>query len=147
MTGSTSVPIFASISAFIAEIWGGGHNGPPPPMDSSPPYIPMGLGLKLFKIYDINTLQIATFMFKYNNDMLPPVFTNLFSYNSNFHSYPTRTCNDMHLNNPKLLLAQKALRHHGPDIWNTLPNSLKDITSLTSFKKSLKQMLSSQYIP
>ena len=101
--------------------------------------------LKVLKIHDINTLQIAIFMFKYNYDMLPPVFTNFFSYNSNFHSYPTRTCNNMHLNNPKILLAHKTLRHHGPDIWNTLPNTLKQITSLTLFKRSIKEVLINQY--
>ena len=102
--------------------------------------------LRMFKVYDINTLQIAIFMFKYHYEMLPPVFTNFFSYNNNLHSYPTRTCNNIHLNNPKILLAHKALRHHGPDIWNTLPNSLKQITLLTSFKRSLKEMLLNQYI-
>ena len=103
--------------------------------------------LRMFKVYDINTLQIAIFMFKYHYEMLPPVFTNLFSYNNNLHSYPTRTCNNIHLNNPRILLAHKALRHHGPDIlWNTLPNSLKQITLLTSFKRSLKETLLNQYI-
>ena len=58
----------------------------------------------------------------------------------------TRTCNNIHLNNPRILLAHKALRHHGPDIWNTLPNSLKQITLLTSFKRSLKETLLNQYI-
>ena len=100
----------------------------------------------MFQVYDINTLQIAIFMFKYHYEMLPPVFTNFFSYNNNLHSYPTRTCNNIHLNNPWILLAHKALRHHGPDIWNTLPNSLKQITLLTSFKRSLTETLLNQYI-
>ena len=107
---------------------------------------PLFKRLRMFKVYDINTLQIAIFMFKYHYEMLPPVFTNFFSYNNNLHSYPTRTCNNIHLNNPRILLAHKALRHHGPDIWNTLPNFLKQITLLTSFKRSLKETLLNQYI-
>ena len=106
---------------------------------------PLFKRLRSLKIYDINTLQIAIFMFKYNYQMLPTVFTDFFSYNNNLHSYPTRTCNNIHLDNPRILLAQKALRHHGPDIWNTLPNFLKQITTLTSFKRSLKEMLLKQY--
>ena len=52
--------------------------------------------LRIFKVYDINTLQIPIFMFKYHYEMLPPVFTNFFSYNNNLHSYPTRTCKNIH---------------------------------------------------
>ena len=107
---------------------------------------PLFSRLKLFKVHDINTLQIAIFMFKYHYEMLPPVFTNFFSYNSSLHSYPTRTCNNIHLNNPRILLAHKTLRHHGPDIWNTLPDFLKRIKFLTSFKRKLKTMLLNQYI-
>ena len=102
--------------------------------------------LKIFKVHDINTQQIAIFMFKFNNDILPPVFSNLFLYNNRVHSYPTRACNNIHLINPKLLMAQKSLRHHGPDIWNTLPDPLKQITSLTSFKRNIKQILLNRYI-
>ena len=107
---------------------------------------PLFYQLKIFNIHDINVLQVATFMYKYHYEMLPPVFDNFFLYNSNLHQYPTRTCNNIHLSNPKLLLAHKSLRHHGPDIWNTLPNSLKQIHIFSSFKRSIKQMLLNQYI-
>ena len=38
-----------------------------------------------------------------------PKYLETFSYNRNVHSYPTRTRNNIHLNNPKLLLAHKSL--------------------------------------
>ena len=41
------------------------------------------------------------FMFKYNKELLPPVFSNFFSYNKSLHSYPTRSRNYIHLNNQK----------------------------------------------
>ena len=102
--------------------------------------------LKVYKIHDINTLQIAMFMFKYNKELLPPVFSNFFSYNKSLHSYPTRSRNNIHLNNPKILLAHKSLRHHGPDIWNSLPDDTKEITLLYSFKRRMKELLLNQYI-
>ena len=101
--------------------------------------------LKVFKIHEINTLQIALFMFKYSNELLPPVFNNFFSYNKNLHSYPTRSRDDIHLNNPKILLAHKSLRHHGPDVWNSLPGNIKEVTLLNSFKKEVKGLLLNQY--
>ena len=76
-------------------------------------------------VYEINDLQTAIFMFKYVKGVLPPIFRNFFTYNRNIHSYPTRTCNNIHLNNPKTLIAHKSLRHHGPDIWNNLLNCVK----------------------
>ena len=69
--------------------------------------------------------KLQIFMFKYTKDALPQVFRNVFLYNRNVHSYPTRTRNNIHLNNPKLLLAHKSLRHHGPDVWNALPDHVK----------------------
>ena len=101
--------------------------------------------LKVLKVHDINYLQIAIFMFKYNKEMLPPVFNGFFSYNNNLHSYPTRTCNNIHLSNPKILLAHKSLRHHGPDIWNSLLDSIKEISILSSFIKGIKQHFLEQY--
>ena len=101
--------------------------------------------LKTYKIYDINTIQIAIFMYKYHYKMLPPVFTDFFSYNNNLHSYPTRTSHNIHLDNPRTLLAHKTLRHHGPDIWNTLPDSLKQIRFISPFKKGIKKLLLNKY--
>ena len=85
--------------------------------------------LKVYKIHDINTHQIAMFMFKYNKELLPPVFSNFFSYNKSLPSYPTRS-----------------LRHHGPDIWNSLLDDTKEITLLYSFKRRMKELLLNQYI-
>ena len=101
--------------------------------------------LKVLKVHDINSLQIAIFMFKYNKEMLPPVFNGFFLYNNNIHSYPTRACNNIHLRNPKILLAHKSLRHHGPDIWNSLPDSIKENSTLTSFIKAIKTIFLDQY--
>ena len=102
---------------------------------------PLFYELKILKVYDINILHTALFMFRYTKELLPPIFSNLFVYNRNVHSYPTRTSNNIHLNNPKILIAHKSLRHHGPDIWNTLPNFIKQSTYLNRFKRIMKKML------
>ena len=96
--------------------------------------------LKVLKIDDIHTYLTAIFMYKYTTNLLPSSFVNFFSYNANIHSYPTRHSRDFHLNNPKTLLAHKSIRHHGPDIWNSLPETLKSRTSLYSFKATAKTL-------
>ena len=106
---------------------------------------PLFSQLKTLKVYDIHTLQTAIFMYKYTSKTLPASFLNFYLLNVNVHSYLTRHAHDYHLNNPKLSLALRSIRHHGPDIWNNLPNHIKIRTSLYSFKANMKTYLLTQY--
>ena len=101
---------------------------------------PLFKQLKTLKLQDIHTYQTALFMFKHSKNLLP-FFQDTFIPNSNIHSYPTRHRNDFHLSNPKLLLAHRSIRHHGPDIWNSLPDHIKSRTSVFSFKATIKKVL------
>ena len=95
---------------------------------------PLFYQLKTLTVFDINTLQSLLFIFKYLNDMLPLSFQNFYTLNKTIHAYPTRNSSNFHLVNPKLLIAQRSIRHHGPDLWNPLPDSIKSSCSLYSFK-------------
>ena len=106
---------------------------------------PLFYNLKTLKINDIHIWQTGIFMYKYTFNQLPSSFHNTFTYNSTIHSYPTRHATDYHLENPKLVVALKSIRHMGPDIWNALPNNLRHNTSLHSFKSHFKRMLLSKY--
>ena len=86
-------------------------------------------------------------MFRYKKHLLPQVFNNFFSFNRNVHSYPTRNRDNIHLNNPRILLAHKSLKHHGPDIWNALPEYLKHSPFLKPFKRKIKENILKQYNP
>ena len=108
---------------------------------------PLFYRLKTLKIQDIHILQTGIFMYKYTYNQLPSLFHNTYNLNSNIHTYPTRRSTDYHLTNPKIILAQKSIRHHGPDVWNNLPNYIKDCSSLFSFKASLKKYLLLKYEP
>ena len=101
--------------------------------------------LKTLKIFDINLYQTAFFMHKYNLKLLPSAFQNLFHRNTDVHTYPTRHSRDFHLNNPKILLAHKSIRHNGPDIWNALHTVIKECKSLLSFKVLMKNNLLLKY--
>ena len=106
---------------------------------------PLFKELKTLNVFDINSLQCLVFMYKYKNNLLPQSFHNFFTLNSDIHSYPTRISSDFHLINPKLLIAHKSIRHHGPDLWNSLPESIKSSNSIYSFKRLVKKMLLSEY--
>ena len=106
---------------------------------------PLFYRLNTLKVKDIHTLQTGLFMFKYSHELLPPLFRNTFQFNSTIHTSPTRRSHDYHLENPKIILAQKSIKHHGPDVWNSLPNSIKQCSALHSFKTSLKKHIISMY--
>ena len=57
--------------------------------------------LKLFSIFDIYTVQVCQFMFKFMLNALPTNFSDYFEFNFNIHLYNTRQCSDLHINNVK----------------------------------------------
>ena len=105
---------------------------------------PLFVKLKCLKVDDINFLQTATFMFRYNAGLLPISFSSMFQTNSAVHSYSTRQASNIHLNNPRTALAYKSIRHSGPDVWNSLPQSVRDVQKTHSFKKKIKHILISK---
>ena len=106
---------------------------------------PIFYKLKTLTVFDIHSLQSLLLMFKYVNNMLPLSFKNFFITNNTIHSYPTSNSSNFHLVNPKLLIAHRSIRHHGPDLWNSLPECIKSCHTLYSFKAKVKRMLLSEY--
>ena len=52
---------------------------------------PLFSKLGILDIFLINTLDIAKFMLRYHNNLLPPLLLNLFMTNREVHRYDTRT--------------------------------------------------------
>ena len=105
---------------------------------------PLIVKLKCLKVDDINFLQIAIFMFRFNIKLLPTSLSSMFQPNNMVHSYSTRQSSNLHVVNPHPTLAQKSIRHRGPDVWNSLPNDIRNIKSTNSFKRALKCIIISQ---
>ena len=66
------------------------------------------------------------------------------AYSTN-HSLETRNC---HLLRPvfqRLAQTQRSVSYAGPTVWNSLPPDLKEITSLATFKRKLKQFFIDKY--
>ena len=82
---------------------------------------PIFYDLSLLNIFDINKLQIGTFMFKYEKQILPDIFLNSFQYNSQIHNYNTRSATKFHLWKVKSESEAKSLSHIGPLTWNSIP--------------------------
>lgn len=102
--------------------------------------------LKLFSIFDIYTVQVCQFMFKFMSNALPTNFSDYFEFNFNIHLYNTRQCSDLHINTVKTVKRSKSLRHNGPRIWNCLSHEIKFEKTFSTFTRKLKCSLLQLYV-
>ena len=56
-------------------------------------------------------------------------------------SYYTRQASNIHLTNPRTVLADKSIRHRGPAVWNALPQSLLELKKIQTYRKAIKNFL------
>ena len=102
---------------------------------------PLFSKLGILDIYQINTFQIAKFMYCYHNNLLPPLFFNLFFTNSQIHGYSTRTANNYRVHHCRTNLKKFTILCQGPKIWNSLPVTITSLSSFPNFKKILLEFL------
>ena len=62
---------------------------------------PLFKKLSILKMNDLVEYYVAIFMFKYNNNLLPPVFKKFFVSVSNIHKYQTRSATKENFYIPK----------------------------------------------
>jgi len=79
--------------------------------------------------------------FLYNRSCLPLVFNNYFIQNNSIHNYNTRNKHNLHLSSVHSEYGKRSIKFKASNLWNKLPENLKNITSLPAFKKSLRIFL------
>ena len=82
---------------------------------------PLFAKLGILDIFQVNSFQIAKFMFCYQNQLLPPMFLNLLLTSSQVHNYGTRAANHYRSHSCRTNLKQFTILYQGPKIWNSLP--------------------------
>ena len=101
--------------------------------------------LGILKLPDLYRFRILIMMFKaiyFNTDVH---FFNYLSCHSDLHLYSTRNCNNLIIPYYRRTKSQMCISYTGPKLWNALPTSLKNCTSLKVFKISLKKHIIDQY--
>jgi len=101
---------------------------------------PLFSKLGILEIYQINTFQIAKFMYYYHKNLLPPLFFDLFFTNIQSHGYtyvaPEQpiiiTCIIAGLTSKTFTIL-----YQGPKFWNSLPVTITSLSSFPNFKKKL----------
>ena len=74
-------------------------------------------------------------IYKVYHDDVPEYLTKLFCLTSEVHNYNLRGSRcDKQLPKPKNNLLKRPFSYHGAAAWNALPNHVRDLKTLNSFK-------------
>ena len=102
---------------------------------------PLFSKLDFLDIFQVNTLDTAKFMFRDHNNLLPPLFHNLFMTNSQVHRYDTRTTSNYRVHSCCKNTKKFTIFYKGPRIWNCLPASFTNLSSFSIFKNKVLEFL------
>jgi len=91
---------------------------------------------KLFQ----HQLLILAHQLSYYKNSLPLVFSSYFILNSSIHSHNTRNKTDVHINRFNTSFGSRCLDNRCAISWNSLPESIKNITSPNQFQRSIKKL-------
>ena len=96
--------------------------------------------LPLKKLYVYN---VGLFMYKYDNDMLPELFADMFTPVCKIHNYDTRKSSGYHLyvDFHRTTRSQKCIKYLGPHIWNFILTKMNPHCSIGLFKSTFRNLL------
>ena len=96
----------------------------------------------ILPVKELWQFEVALFMHRYNFGNYPIHFENLFSRNSEIHSYNTRasTCHNYSTKRVRLEQSKKSILFCGPHIWNAIPQKTREL-SFSAFKRNYKKSL------
>ena len=100
----------------------------------------------ILKFFDLVTLHISLFMFKFHKKLLPTVFDTYFRPISTIHNYRTRLSSKDAFSLPRVRTNYGIfnIRFSGVKVWNALEPDIK-LLSMSAFKARLKSSLISKY--
>ena len=102
--------------------------------------------LNVVKLPDITTLQLAVFMYKFHNNLLPSVFDPYFNSVWMLHNYNTTLSSKMTyvIPNVRTNYGTFNIRFQGAKVWNDISDDIK-LLPLKIFQKNLKLILLEKY--
>ena len=139
-TNSTQIERVQKLQNFAAKVALGGAS-------KSEHVTPFLKELRWLKINQIHKYEIATTVYNLVNKKFPNWLFPLPTVSDiNAHSVNTRQTEQLHVPRCNTYLGNRSFPVAAPTLWNSLPNDIKYATSLTLFKKRLKNhLLSKQF--
>ena len=105
--------------------------------------IPLFLNLNILNLSQINKLEKAKFIFKHQNNKLPPSFDNYFRNTREIQSRNSRRIADGNIYSTfgRTCYGQKMIQNEGASIWNNIPLSIRNVNKLDTFSSNYKKFL------
>ena len=103
------------------------------------PSSPLFKTIQVIKFYDLVTIYIATFMYKFHNELLSIAFHSFFTRVTNIHNYNTRLAvkQSYYLPFVRTNHGKFNIRFQGPSILTSIDNDIK-LSSIAMFKKKMQ---------
>ena len=100
----------------------------------------------LLKLNDIYLCEVAKFMFRFENNLLPPIFHKYFLKLSDVHTHSTHSVARRVYFTPQCtsLISKRSLKFEGIEVWEKIPHDLKD-SSPATFNRLLKKHILDGY--
>ena len=97
-----------------------------------------------FSTQDIYKLQLASFMYQFHHQLLPPDLhgDDFFNADTPSHSFDTRHAHEPFITTTNSVLVSNTPKSQGPQVWFQLPIHLKDSPAIASFKNAFKKFSS-----
>lgn len=96
---------------------------------------------KILPIHDLYKLFTGVFVFKHLNSLLPSCFREYFVTNAQHHAHHTRSASLYRLPLFHTTTAQRSILYQGPKLWSSIPLTLRQSNSLSSFRYGVKRYL------
>ena len=81
-------------------------------------------------------------MFRLHNNLLPPLFVNLFMTNSQVHTYDTRTAGNYRVHSCRTNIKKfSQFFHQERWVWNCLPASIASLSGFSTVKNKVLEFL------
>jgi len=98
--------------------------------------------LNILNVKNIYFFFISVFIFKFLFKLLPPFFNDFFIFSKSIKKTTTRHTPIFYTYKTRLKIYTSSIKYTGPKIWDQLiPEHLKNISTLNSFKRELKLFL------
>ena len=99
------------------------------------------LEYNLLRIDQIRIVQIGEFIYRFEHNLLPPIFKSYFSLGSDVHTHYTRNSTAYRPIKARTNTRRFNIKYSGSLIWNTIPLEIRLSINLQTFKKRLRHFL------
>ena len=102
---------------------------------------PLFSKFRILNVRKVHIYKVGMTMFKVHQNLVPFIFSQLFTYNSTIHSHYTRQSDQLHVPIAKTNYMMRSISIKGVRIWNKLNSKINYNCSFLCYKSRLKQYL------